>query len=321
MRHAIYAALAALAATADAQAADVHVGPSRAYTTLRAGVAAAAPHDRILLDAGVYTDDTAVVDKPLTIEGTGAGATLRVTAPIVNRKGILVANADLTVRRIAFEGAHVTAADGGNGAGIRHQGGHLTVDLCAFTGNQNGILANPGRTAAITVRRSAFAENGAGDGYTHAIYAGAIARLAVTDSTFTGTRVGHNIKSRAYRTDISDTVLEDGVAGTSSYAIDLPNGGQAHIARVRVTQGPRTANVAMLAYGAEGALHADSGLVVADSTFVNLAPRAIAINNFTGIAVTLRNNVFQDVAAVARGPVRMEEAEAGGARRSGAPPS
>ncbi len=289
-----------LAATAlPAHAADVNVGLLRKHKSLASGVAAAKAGDRIFLDAGIYLDDSATINVPLTIEGNGA--ILRITKPLANRKGILVVNADLTVHRVTFEGAEVTDADGKNGAGIRHQTGNLTVEASSFVGNQNGILANPGDRNTVTITRSFFTGNGAGDGYTHGIYINAVARLIVSDSVFSGTRVGHDIKSRALITIVRDTVLDDGISGTPSYAIDMPNGGEAVIENVRITQGPRTSNNTMIAFGAEGKLHARSSLTVRGSAFINSASNATGINNFTTEAVTLIDNTFQGVGTRLRG--------------------
>ncbi len=290
---------------ASAHAAEINVGPTRELKTLQAGIAAAKPNDRVILDTGVYLDDVATIDKPLTIEGAGRGATLRATKPISNRKALLVTNADVTVRKITFDGANVTDADGKNGAGIRHQAGRLIVDTCVFSNNQNGILANPNKDSFVTIRRSTFSGNGAGDGYTHGIYINALAHLVVSDSVFNGTKIGHDIKSRAYKTTITNTVLDDGVTGTPSYAIDLPNGGEVVLRGVRVTQGPRTSNSTMIAYGAEKSLHELSSLTVASSAFVNRASNSTAINNFTSITATLNDNTFENVGEITKGLVRM----------------
>lgn len=294
-------------AAPDVRAAEINVGPDRPLKTLHAGVTAAGPNDRVVLDSGVYVDDVVTIDKPLTIEGAGRGAILRITRPIPNRKGILVVNADLTVRKITFEGAFIVDADGRNGAGIRHQAGRLVVDTCVFNGNQNGILANPDKAATVTIRRSTFSGNGVGDGYTHGIYVNAIAQLTVSNSTFTGTKVGHNIKSRALKTVITDTVLDDGVNGTPSYAVDLPNGGEAVLKGLRITQGQRTSNTSMIAYGAEGSLHEKSSLTVTGSTFINSAQASTAVNNFSAVTAILSDNTFQNVGEIARGLVRMNE--------------
>lgn len=304
--------------TLPTHAAEINVGPGRAIKSLQAGVAAAQPNDRIVLDAGVYLDDVATIDKPLTIVGAGAGATLRATKPISNRKGLLVVNADVTVRKITFEGALVTDEDGRNGAGIRHQAGRLIVDTCVFNNNQNGILANGNKDAFVTIRRSTFSGNGAGDGYTHGIYVNAIAHLIVSDSVFNGTKVGHDIKSRALRTTVINTVLDDGVTGTPSYAIDLPNGGEAVLKGVRITQGPRTSNSTMIAFGAEKSLHEISSLTVTGGTFINRASNSTAINNFTSLTVTLTDTTFENVGEITKGPVRMNRSFAPPPLREGA---
>lgn len=291
-------------AFADLRAADLNAGPARELRTLKAAVAAAKAGDRILLDPGVYTDDIVTTAVPLTIEGRGDGAVLRGSQPIANRKGLIVSNADLTVRNLTFDNAYVTPEDGNNGAGIRAQGGDLTVENCIFSNNQDGVLVDAIPGAAVRVAGSSFSGNGAGDGYSHGIYVNEVARFTVTGSTFSGTRSGHDIKSRALATTISKTVLDDGVTGTASYAVDLPNGGIAVLDAVQITQGPRSENPAMVAYGAEGHLKAANGLTVANSTFRNqlISPSVVAIANFTRTAVTLRNNVFTGVPRALRGP-------------------
>ncbi len=278
-----------------ALAGDINVGPTRAYKTLAAGVAAARTGDRVLLDAGVYINDTAVTSVPLTIEGVGPGVTLRAISPIANQKGILVARAALTVRNLTFDGAQVTD---NNGAGIRVEAGDLTVDNAIFINNQDGILVNPIPGAVITVTNSTFTGNGIGDGYTHAIYANEVAQLAVADSTFNGTKAGHDIKSRALATTISRTFLDDGVTGTTSYAVDLPNGGAAVLDKVTVTQGVNSQNPTMVAYGAEGNLKAANSLTVSNSTFNDQmhTSSVVAVRNFTGTPAVLANDIFNNVA-------------------------
>ncbi len=295
--------LCAVLTCGTAAAADITVGPARAYRTLAAGVAAAEAGDRILLEPGVYTDDTVTTTVALTIEGLGGGAVLRASKPLANRKGLVVSNATLTVRNLTFDGAYVTAEDGNNGAGIRGQAGDLTVENCIFSDNQDGILVDAIAGATVRIAGSTFSGNGAGDGYSHGIYVNEVAKVTVTTSIFTGTKVGHDIKSRALVTAISQTVLDDGVTGTTSYAVDLRNGGLAVLDEVRITQGPRSQNPAMVAYGAEGNLKAANGLIVSNSTFRNqlASASAVAISNFTRVPATLRNNQFQDIRAL-RGP-------------------
>src|SRR5581483_9320028 len=154
---------------------------------------------------------------------------------------------------------------------------------CNFVNNQEGILAGASATAIVSITNSNFTGNGAGDGYTHAVYIGEVAQLTVTNSTFAGTKVAHDIKSRALRTTVTNTTLDDGVSGTTSYAIDLSNGGVAVLDTLHITQGINTQNPIMVAYGAEGALKATNSLSVTNSTFINQlqSPSAIGVKNFT----------------------------------------
>jgi len=285
-----------------ASAKDINVGPLQNHKTMASAVSAAQAGDRILIEPGIYVNDTATVSTSITIEGKAAGVILRATSPLANRKGILLVNADLRVKNITFEGAHVSVADGNNGAGIRHQSGDLTVEDSTFSHNQNGILANAVPGATIIIENTTFIGNGAGDGYSHAVYINAAAQLIVTGSTFDGTRAGHDVKSRALRTTISDSVFNDGTTGTTSYAVDLPNGGVAVLDDVRITQGARTQNSTMVAYGAEGNLAPMSSLTVSNSTFVNLANNAIGINNFTAnVTASVSKTSFQNVGTPIRG--------------------
>lgn len=303
-------------ASLSAHAADLRVGPAQTYKTLAAGVAAAAAGDRLLLDAGTYTDDTALVNKPLTIEGTGAGAVLSITKPIANGKGILVAGAGLTVRNITFQGAQV--ADG-NGAGIRLEAGDLTVENATFINNQDGLLANPSPSAIVTITKSTFSGNGKGDGRTHGIYVNEVAQLTVRDSSFAGTKAGHDIKSRALRTSVINTVLDDGVSGTTSYAVDFSNGGVALLDGVKITQGSNTQNPLMVAYGSEGALKAVNSLTVVNSTFTNQlgGSSSTGVWNFTPVPATLTNNTATGLATFLHGAGTVAAAVNGAPVRQG----
>jgi hypothetical protein len=265
----VFSFVSFFALASSARAADLYVGPTRGYHSLSDAVASAQANDRIYIDPGTYTNDPVTTNVPLTIEGLGAGAVLNNTQAIDNRKGIIVTNASLTVRNLTFNGAFVTDDDGNNGAGIRHQAGNLVVDSCAFSNNQDGILVNPIPGATVTITNSTFNGNGAGDGYSHAIYVNEVAQFTVSNSTFNGTKVGHDIKSRALATTVSNTYLDDGVTGTTSYAIDLPNGGVANLNSLKVVQGQNSQNGIMIAYGAEGNLKANNSLAVTNSTFID----------------------------------------------------
>jgi hypothetical protein len=178
------------------------------------------------------------------------------TGNIPNDKGILIVNTDATIDHFEFSGAKGAS---GNDAGIRYQGGALTLTNSYFHDNQNGLLAAPSATGTITIDNSEFANNGIGDGYTHNLYVNSIAKLTITDSYFHDAVVGHEIKSRAAETVITNTRIIDNNS-TSSYSIDMPNGGKATLSGNVIQQGPNGDNPNIIAYGEEGLTHSVNAL-------------------------------------------------------------
>lgn len=312
----LLAVLAGPTALAPARAAVLTMGVGQDFTTLADAIAAAAPGDTIQVLAGTYVDQTATIDKPLTIQGIGGTPvfTQSTGTDLANLKGFLVVNADATIDNLAFTGAAVSDANGSNGAGIRYQGGNLVVRNSIFTGNQDGILATPGTagTGTLTVQASLFQGNGVASGalagFEHAIYATQLALLTVTDSTFQGTQVGHDIKSRAAATVITGNYLDDGLTGTTSYAIDLANGGVATIAGNTIAQGSDTQNWSMIAYAAEGLVYADNALTVQGNLFSNSnADGSIGVNNFADtVTADVSCNAFSGVATLTTGPAALQ---------------
>jgi hypothetical protein len=282
----------ALCCAFHADAATITVGPGGNYTTLAAAVAAAAPNDEIGIFAGTYTNMFATISKPLTIFGIGGTPVLQASGLIANGKGILIVKSDLTIRNLEFRDARVVD---NNGAGIRLDMGDLTVENSIFRNNQMGILTND-TNGDVLVTGSSFIGNGAATGANvgHAIYANGIENLIVRDSIFSNHIKGHDIKSRAQHSTIIGNTLDDGVGGTASYAIDLPNGGDGIIVDNRIDQGPNTGNTIMISYGAEGGIIPDGSLLVQYNTLAStLSSGGIGVRNYTTVHADLVDNVFQ----------------------------
>jgi len=108
-------------------AAVITVGTGGAYDfdSLAGAVATAQANDQIRIAAGIYVNDFAAIDIPLSIEGVGGIANLQATIPIPKHKAILISNADLSIRNIEFRGARVPDQDG---AGIRAHAGDLIIE-------------------------------------------------------------------------------------------------------------------------------------------------------------------------------------------------
>src|SRR4051812_41648683 len=110
------------------------VGSGQQYKTLASAIKASHDGDVVKVQAGTYTNDFAEITHKITIEGVGGMAKLVATQKIPNGKAILVTDTDVTIDHVEFSGA--TVKDG-NGAGIRYQGGNLTITNSYFHDNQN----------------------------------------------------------------------------------------------------------------------------------------------------------------------------------------
>ena len=307
-----------------ARAAVLTVGSGLGdYATLGAAVASASAGDTINVDSGTYTNDGADIAVPLTITGVDTGGGLPVftlntsTGSLFDNKGFLVIDANTTIDSLILENAAISSALGDNGAGIRYQSGNLTVTNSSFVNDQNGILGAPATKGSgiVLIQNSTFTcdglasgaptaacpnaqgVGGSNAGLDHAIYIGNTASLTVTGSIFSGTQVGHDIKSRAAVTLVTGNSLEDGATGSASYAVDLPDGGNATISGNTITQGPGTGNSTMISYGEElgtdGAVWTNNGLTVLGNLFDNTDPAGIAVDNLdSAVTVSVTCNAF-----------------------------
>jgi Ca2+-binding RTX toxin-like protein len=263
--------------------ATLTIGPGQQFTTISAAIEASRDGDVLQVQAGTYTNDFATINTKITLQGVGGMVRIDSPGDVPNGKGILIVNTDVTIDHFEFSGSAVSS---GNGAGIRYQGGNLTVTNSYFHDNQNGILANPVADGTITIRNSEFANNGAGDGYTHNLYVTDLARLTISDSYFHDAIVGHQIKSRAAETVITNSRIFDN-SGTSSYSVDLPNGGRATLTGNVIQQGANGENPYIVAFGEEGNLHAGSALTMSGNTVVNDLGKGTLVWNASGSPVTI----------------------------------
>lgn len=253
-----------------ASAATLTVGPGLPLATPSQAAAVARDGDTVLIRAGTYRGDTATwTQNRLTLRATGGRVVLDAAGRSAQGKAIWVITGDRTrVEGITFQNARVPDR---NGAGIRQEGARLLVLRCRFVRNQDGILSADHPRGAITIVGSTFVDNGAGDGYSHNLYVGGGRTLVIRGSTFARARVGHNIKSRAARTIISSSRILDR-NGTTSYSVDIPDGGDLTIAGSVIQQGPRGQNPALISYAAESASNPGRRIRIAASTLVDDRP-------------------------------------------------
>ena len=314
--------IVATPASADSRVLTVGASGNYQYGTISGAVAAADgdgnPNNYYDIEVapGIYTNDFPVVTRPMTIkvdpQGAGNPVVLKATVPLPNQKGIILTSSSLTVDGLTFAGAMIDNSLGGNGAGIRDQntgeGATLIVRNCIFTGNQEGILTGEDAGETVTVTNSKFENNGNPDQghFQHALYVNRAGSLTVTSTLFCGQLIGHNIKSRALITRIENNRIYDGEgyaavgcrAGSSSFAIDIPEGGVATISGNQIFQGLATQNNKMIAYGEEGLPFGKNSLSISNNVFTNSATNATGIYDPKCVPIQLVANVFRGLATL-----------------------
>ena len=276
----------------------IKVGPARKYSRLSQALRDARDGDVIEIDsAGKYDGDVCLIrPSGLTIRGVGKQ---RAKFPAAGKhyggKAIWVIRGDnATVENIEFSGARVRDR---NGAGIRAEGKGLTLRNCRFHDCEDGILGGRG---VMLIEYCEFSACGL-DGQSHNLYIGSIDKLIFRYNYSHHAKVGHLLKSRARENHILYNYLTDGKTGSSSYVINLPNGGRSFIAGNILVQGARTQNSTLVAYGEEGVKYADSELYVVNNTLINNRHTGVFLNVRkvpAGFKCIVSNNIF-----VGKGPV------------------
>ena len=289
--------------TATAHANTLQVGPGKPFATPCAAIAGASAGDTIQIDsAGNYAGDVcAWSTNNLHLVGVGSGrAVIDANGRNSQGKGIWVINgADGTiVENIEFKNASVPD---NNGAGIRIDGGSLTLRNCYFHDNQDGILAGSS-SGTLLVEFSEFFHNGAGDGFSHNIYVGNYAKFIFRYNYSHGAVIGHLFKSRAAESDVYYNRFGDEATGTASYEIDIPNGGKSYIVGNLIEKGPNAQNSGLVSYQAEGAASGNPSheLFVVNNTMVNDFGRGtfVVVDGSVSVPAVIKNNIFQGSGSV-----------------------
>src|SRR4051794_15552286 len=278
------------------------VGNGKKFLTIPAAIQAAQSGDTILVDAGTYPNQYAHITKNLTLTGVGGRVEMTSTGLIPNGKGILIIDGSVTINNFDFSGAKVASH---NGAGIRQQTGNLVLNNNGFFHNEMGVLT--GNSGNLTVNNSEFAYNGVAPGLGaigHGLYANFIASLTINNSYFHENSVGHEIKSRALSTTITNSRIYD-LNGTASYSIDLPDGGNVLIQNNVIEQGPLSQNPHIIIYGEEGKLLPGTSFVISGNTIINdKTGSVVGVHSYTTAIARITNNKFFGLTAgqIASGP-------------------
>jgi hypothetical protein len=282
------------AGTVSTAARTLLVGADRELKSPSAAAAIAADGDTIAIDPGEYFDCAVWRANGLTIEG-GADDVV-ITDKACEGKALFVTSGnDLTIRNLTFARARVPD---GNGAGIRAEGVNLRVEHSRFLNDESGILVNPSPSGTVTIIDSEFIGNGrcAAGRCAHALAVDEIALLHVENCKFSGTKAGHHIASRAARSELIGNEIVDGAEGTSSYLVDIPNGGSLVMANNVLEKGPKSSNPATaIMLGDEAQAGAIQELRFSDNRFSNdTGDATILVRNWTRAEAKLERNILGD---------------------------
>ena len=286
-----------LVAPATAAARVRTVGPHGSYARPCQAIAAAEPGDTIAIDArgnGGYDGDVCAwsTDR-LTLRGVHGRARIDAAGKSSQGKATWVIAGDHTrIDHLELPGA---TAPERNGAGIRLEGTGLRVSRSWFHDDQDGILTGADPRSDVVVEHSELSRNGAGDGFSHNLYIGAVRSFTLRDSWSHDAVVGHLVKSRAATNLIRRDRLTEG-RGTGSYELDLPDGGRARVQDTVIQQGARSQNASLVSFGEEGGA-ANSQLEVVHSTFVDDrgGGTAIAVGGAVRTPVRATDDLFAGV--------------------------
>ena len=283
-------------------AATLSVGAGKTYAAPCAAFAAAKASDVIEIQAGTYSGDVcAITASKLTIRGVNGRPKIQAGGKSSGGKAIWVVRGnDITIDNVEMSGAAVADK---NGAALRLEGTNFTLRNSFLHDNENGVLSGENTASTVTMEYNEFGHNGRGDGYTHNVYIGKVAKLYFRYNFSHDAHVGHNLKTRglynmiAYNRFSSLRAGETGstAAGKPSYEVNVPNGGTTYIIGNVIMQPAASNNPAMVAYGEEGiSTDRKSDLYVINNTFVNddsVRGTFVMVRNAT-TAPKLINNLF-----------------------------
>lgn len=274
----------------------LEVGPGRPLAVPSAAARIARDGATVLIAAGDYRDVAVWTQSRLTLRGVGGRARIGAGGRAAEGKAVWVIRGDrVLVEGVELFGARVAAH---NGAGIRHEGGRLTLRDCRLHDNEMGIMTYNERRAELSIEGCRIENNGTstppGGRIGHNVYAGRIGRFTLKDSTVRDARVGHLVKSRAAVNLIEGNRLIDGRG--ASYVIDLSEGGAALVTGNRMEKSAAAPNRTAIAYGAErdptqaGPGTAESSLLVQDNDYRVAGTPGVFVRNFLTQPVRLAGN-------------------------------
>jgi len=269
------------------------VGPGRRFEKPSDVAALVGPGDIVKIAPGTYADCAVWPGSAPGLKLIGTDGKVTLADKVCADKAIFVVQGDDTlVRGITFKGAK---SSDHNGAGIRLESRKLTIEDSHFVGNEDGILTFSTPQGELVIRNSSFENNGNCIECGHGLYVGHFAHVRIEHSTFVGQHTGHHIKSRAANTEIIDTIVRDGPDGTSSYLVDIPNGGNLMMLGDTLEKGPLAENkTTAISIGAEGVNNPTNSIRILNCVFTNNTGGQTAfVTTYTDAPIELDGNTLK----------------------------
>jgi hypothetical protein len=277
-------------------AAVYRIGDSQQYKNPNEVQGVLADGDTVEIEAGNYNDITVWTKNNIIIKGVGSRPHFSANGVnIPNQKAIWVIQGDnCIVDNIEFSGADVSS---NNGAGIRSEGINLTVNNSYFHDNEMGILTANDERSTIIIENTEFHDHGKSNGgMSHNIYIGQCEKFILKNSYSHHAWHGHNVKSRAENNYILYNRIMDEETGSSSYLLDLPEGGRSYVIGNLFHKGVNAENPnAAISYASENLNGEFQELYVSGNTFVNERSNGGGIRYVNGDPkLKIVNNIFLD---------------------------
>lgn len=280
----------------------IRVGKNHKYKKPSDAARVAKNGDVIEIDAGIYKGDAAVWHASnITIRGVGGRAIIKADGAEVEGKGVWVTKGkNIRIENIEISGASVSDQ---NGAAVRLEGKNTSMCNVYFHHNENGILGGGGH---VLIEYSEFARNGFGEGQTHNIYIVNTDIFTLKYSYSHHAKVGHNVKSRAKKNYILYNRIMDEHDGRASYAVDIPEGGEAYLVGNILQQSKNTENYTIVSYGAEVDRVNSGTLYLVNNTLINNRHNAVFVFVQKGTNAHFINNLFVGNGTPVSGKVHLE---------------
>jgi hypothetical protein len=268
------------------------VGAGQAYATLSAALAFAREYDVIEIAGGSYRESATVAVHNLTIRGVNgqphfdcAGVVLQ-----ADKACLLLAADGVTLENLDISGAQISDNAGANGACIRNEPNmSFTLRDIVCHASQSGVLSEGG---SILVENSDFFDNGWNE-FAHNVYFGGNCSVTVRGSIFRDARVGHEFKSRCFKTTISDSTFR---STKGSRNLDIANGGETSLYRSILIKTSGTDNSGLIGFASESCTH-PGDMLVKEVRIINSDP-AGEIHNYdrcAGRAIILDAVTFEGI--------------------------